>query len=209
MIITRGQRDERPERRTGGRTIEWTATERRVFGAALAVLAVLLLLAATGHYNARSGGYLVLREWFDRPLLLWTLALPVLMAAVITVPWWMWVRILLAVVVALLFAGTMLLCIVLADSTVGKGSQEAPGRADRRIVEEETGWALDSSRAYYVDAGTGLTTRRWLIVEEGPYGTFDETVRWSGPDRIEVTAGTGTVTIDLAADGRPSRELHL
>ncbi|MFD7905206.1 hypothetical protein ACFVSN_22140 [Kitasatospora sp. NPDC057904] len=209
MITTRGQADGRPARPTGRRSIEWTAFERWAFRAAFAVLAVLLLLGVTGHYNSRSGGYLVLQQWFDRPLLLWTLAIPALFVAVLNVPWWMWLRILLTTAVTLLAAGTMMLWLFLATSTVVKGTQEAPGRTDRKIVQEETGWALDSTTAYYVDEGTGLTTRRWLVLAQGPHDPYDRAVRWSGPDRIQVDTDTGTVTIDLAADGRPSRELHL
>ncbi|MFE2413253.1 hypothetical protein ACFXDE_33445 [Kitasatospora sp. NPDC059408] len=209
MITTRGQTDGRPARPTGRRSIEWTAFERWAFRAAFAVLAVLLLLGVTGHYNSRSGGYLVLQQWFDRPLLLWTLAIPALFVAVLNVPWWMWLRILLTTAVTLLAAGTMMLWLFLATSTVVKGTQEAPGRTDRKIVQEETGWALDSTTAYYVDEGTGLTTRRWLVLAQGPHDPYDRAVRWSGPDRIQVDTDTGTVTIDLAADGRPSRELHL
>ncbi|MFD8086643.1 hypothetical protein ACFV4F_33670 [Kitasatospora sp. NPDC059722] len=209
MITTRGQADGWPARPTGRRSIEWTAFERWAFRAAFAVLAVLLLLGVTGHYNSRSGGYLVLQQWFDRPLLLWTLAIPALFVAVLNVPWWMWLRILLTTAVTLLAAGTMVLWLFLATSTVVKGTQEAPGRTDRKIVQEETGWALDSTTAYYVDEGTGLTTRRWLVLAQGPHDPYDRAVRWSGPDRIQVDTDTGTVTIDLAADGRPSRELHL
>ncbi|MEU8514392.1 hypothetical protein AB0C76_22785 [Kitasatospora sp. NPDC048722] len=213
MITTRpadGQPGRRTDASAGRRTIEWTRPERWAFRAAFAVLAVLLLLVVIGHYNSRSGGYLVLRQWFDHPLLLWTLAIPALFVAVLNVPWWMWLRILFATVVTLLAAGTMMLWLFLATSTVVKGTQEAPGRTDRKIVQEETGWALDSTTAYYVDEGTGLTTRRWLIADEGPYDDPTGTiVRWSGPDRIELTTDGGTVTIGLAADGRPNRELHL
>ncbi|MEV7026192.1 hypothetical protein [Kitasatospora sp. NPDC093558] len=228
MINVRGQANGQPDRQTGdptdiqadaeadtqadgpadSRTIVWTAPERWTFFAALAVMAVLVLLAVIGQYNSHSGGYLVLQQWFDRPLLLWTLGIPALMAAVITAPWWAAVRILLATAVGLLAAGTLMLWLFNWTSTVVNGTQDAPGRTDRRIVAEETGWALDSTKAYYVDEGTGLTTRRWLILAQGPHDPYDRAVRWSGPDRIQVDSDAGTITIDLAADGRPSRELH-
>ncbi len=56
-----------------------TAGERRALRAVLAVLALLALLGVVGSYSERSGGLLVLREWFDRPLLLFTVALPLLL----------------------------------------------------------------------------------------------------------------------------------
>ncbi|MEU8924030.1 hypothetical protein AB0D10_24290 [Kitasatospora sp. NPDC048545] len=185
-----------------------TAGERRALRAALAGLALLVLLGAVGWYSERSGGLLALRDWFDRPLLLFTVALPLLLAVLYCVTWRAWIRVVLGIGVLLTAAATVPLWVFLDDPQV-TGTQGAPDRPDRRIVRQEEPGMLSTAQWVFVDQGTGLTTRRWQVAYAGfRYGDSIDAV-WDGPDRIRLTSGGRTTVIDLAADGRPSGSLTL
>ncbi|MFF2149097.1 hypothetical protein [Kitasatospora sp. NPDC058190] len=185
-----------------------TAGERRALRAALGALALLTLLGAAGDYSAGSGGLLVLREWFDRPLLLFTVALPLLLVVLYCVTWRAWIRVVLGVGVMLAAAATVPLWLFL-DAPQATATQKAPNRSDRRIVRQEQAGMLSTAQWIFVDQGTGLTTRRWQIA----YADFrvDDSIdaAWDGPDRIRLTYGSWTKVIDLATDGRPSGSLTL
>ncbi|MFF7989639.1 hypothetical protein ACFZDG_07590 [Kitasatospora xanthocidica] len=185
-----------------------TAGERRALRAALAALALLVLLGAAGRYGERSGGLLVLRDWFDRPLLLGTVALPVLLVVLYCVTWRAWIRVVLGVAVLLTAAATVPLWILL-DAPRSTATRPAPDRPDRRIVRQEQPGILNTAQWVFVDQGTGLTTRRWqLAFADFRYGdTVD--AAWDGPDRVRLTYGSRTTVIDLAADGRPDGSLTL
>ncbi|MFE5583290.1 hypothetical protein [Kitasatospora sp. NPDC056531] len=185
-----------------------TDGERRALRAALGALALLILLGAVGDYSAGSGGLLVLREWFDRPLLLFTVALPLLLVVLYCVTWRAWIRVVLGVGVMLTAAATVPLWVFL-DAPQVTATQKAPDRSDRRIVRQEQAGMLSTAQWIFVDQGTGLTTRRWQIA----YADFraDDSIdaAWDGPDRIRLTYGSRTKVIDLAADGRPGGSLTL
>ncbi|MFE4519000.1 hypothetical protein ACFRMQ_32990 [Kitasatospora sp. NPDC056783] len=185
-----------------------TAGERRALRAALAALALLALLGAAGRYGRRPGGLLVLREWFDRPLPLFTAALPLLLVVLYCVTWRAWIRVVLGAGVLLTAAATVPLWVFL-DSAKVTGTQRAPARPDRRIVRQEQLGMLASARWVFVDQGTGLTTRRWQIAYASYEYEDSIDVVWAGPDRLALTTGGRTTVIDLAADGRPSGSLTL
>ncbi|MEU9043862.1 MULTISPECIES: hypothetical protein [unclassified Kitasatospora] len=185
-----------------------TPGERRALHAALAVLALLVLLGAVGQYSERPGGLLVLRDWFDRPLLLCTVALPLLLVVLYCVTWSAWIRVVLGVGVLLTAAATVPLWIFLDDPR-STATRPAPDRSDRRIVRQEEPGMLSTAQWVFVDQGTGLTTRRWQVAYAGfRYGDGVDAA-WDGPDRIRLTYGSRTAVIDLAADGRPDGSLTL
>ncbi|MBV6700632.1 hypothetical protein [Kitasatospora aureofaciens] len=208
MTITRGKSNGKAEQRPDERTVaERTVAERWTLRAALGALAVLTLLAAVGRYNARSGGLLVLREWFDRPLLFFTLALPFLLAVLFCIRWWVWLRVVLGICVMLAAVATVPLWIVV-DSPRTTRTVAAPDRPDRRLVIQEQGWSMQSVEWVYVDEGSGLTARRWEIAYVGrPVASVE--AAWAGPNRLEVTADGWAQSVDLAADGRPLSPVDL
>ncbi|MQS11642.1 hypothetical protein F7Q99_04895 [Streptomyces kaniharaensis] len=201
MMITRGARAEQ----AGPRPDDRTDVERRFLRAGLGALAVLALLAAIGQYNARSGGFLLLREWLDRPLLFFTLALPCLLAVLFNLRWWLWLRVVLGVCVMLAAALTVPLWIFLDDPATTH-IETAPGRPDRRLVVQEQGWSLNSVEWVYVDEGSGLTARRWEIAFVGRPGTYAKAT-WVGPNRIQVSSDGPGGMVDLADDGHPMNPL--
>ncbi|MGW3041647.1 hypothetical protein ACWC9T_16790 [Kitasatospora sp. NPDC001159] len=185
-----------------------TDGERRALRAALGALVLLTLLGATGRYGRRLGGLLVLREWFDRPLLLGTVALPLLLVVLYCVTWRAWVRVVLGAVVMLTAVAAVPMWVFLDGPRVTE-TLGVPSRPDRRIVHQEEGGVLDSAQRFFIDQGTGLATRRWQIA----YATYasGESIdaAWDGPDRLTLTSGGRTTVIELAADGRPSGSLTL
>ncbi|MFD8786804.1 hypothetical protein [Kitasatospora sp. NPDC059599] len=185
-----------------------TAGERRALHAALAGLTLLALLGAVGRFSRRPGGLLVLRDWLDRPLLLFTAALPLLLVVLYCVTWRAWIRVVLGIGVLLTAAGTVPLWVFL-DAPQVTGTEGAPERPDRRIVRQEEPGMLSAAQRIYVDQGTGLTTRRWQIAyADFAYGDLVDAA-WDGPDRVRLTSGGRTTVIGLAADGRPSGSLTL
>ncbi|MER7772929.1 hypothetical protein [Kitasatospora sp. NPDC096140] len=185
-----------------------TAGERRALRAAQAALALLVLLGVVGRYSERPGGLLVLRDWFDRPLLLFTAALPLLLVVLYCVTWRAWIRVVLGVGVLLAAVATVPLWLFL-DAPYDTGTQRAPDRSDRRIVRQEEPGMLSTAQWVFVDQGTGLTARRWPIAHAGFRYGDEIDAAWDGPDRVRLTSGSTTKVIDLAADGRPSDSLTL
>ncbi|MFH8382518.1 hypothetical protein ACH4E7_16445 [Kitasatospora sp. NPDC018058] len=182
--------------------------ERRALRAALGALALLTLLGAVGDYGGRQGGLLVLREWFDRPLLLFTVALPLLLVVLYCVTWRAWIRVVLGLGVLLTAAATVPVWIF-HDYPQVVATHGTPDRSDRRIVRQEQSGMLSTAQWIFVDQGTGLTTRRWQIAyADFTYGDVIDAA-WDGPDRIRLTYGSRTKVIELAADGRPSGSLTL
>ncbi|MER7753895.1 hypothetical protein [Kitasatospora sp. NPDC097643] len=187
-----------------------TAGERRALRTALGVLALLAVLTGVGRFSGRSGGLLVLSEWFDRPLLMVSLALPVLLVVLYCVTWRAWIRVVLGIGVLLTALGTVPLWLFFDHDPYVTRTEVAPGRADRQIVEAEYGAFLRENRDVYLDQGAGLTTRRWRLVHATPAFGGAFRVAWVGADRVRLEfPGGRTELIELAADGRPSSSFTL
>ncbi|MGW4379071.1 hypothetical protein [Kitasatospora sp. NPDC004531] len=202
------------DRASAGRS-RWSPRTRRATALGLLVLAVLLLaLTYAADRSARRGGPVVLIEGFHHPL-------PYAAAVVVLV--------VLAVVIGVRSRATrtfllvpFLGCAVLASPVVllvfGNTPDKtldrpAPGRSDRSLVVHEGAAMIDPVWWVSVDAGSGLTARRWRL---GYFNGDDPdnalaSAQWDGPDRIRLTTDGGEVFL-VALDpktGRPEHQLRV
>ncbi|MFJ4675569.1 MULTISPECIES: hypothetical protein [unclassified Kitasatospora] len=175
---------------------------------------LLVALAYAAAQAARDGGLVVLVEVFHHP--------PAYGAAVL-------VLIVLAVLIGFrsretrrLLLVPILGCTLLASpfALLGFGStphktadRPAPGRSDRSLVIHEGTAVIDPLWWVSVDAGSGLTARRWRVGYfngDAPDNAL-ASAQWDGPDRIKLTTEGGEVFV-VALDpetGRPERQVRV
>ncbi len=165
------------------------AVRRRVLG--LVVAAGVAVVAETvGWWSSRSGGLLVVAQALHHPLLFGLSALAALTAAAV-----LGVRNRVVRGLVLMTAALMTL-LALPFFLLGSGREvtmdkAAPHHSDRHLVVEEGAAMIDPLWWVYVDEGSGLTKRRWLV------GYFNGDVAdnalveasWAGPDRIRLITG--------------------
>ncbi|MFE2722288.1 hypothetical protein [Kitasatospora sp. NPDC059327] len=177
---------------------------RWVMWGALGGATALVGAALVGRFHRRSGGLLVVREWFDQPLLFATSALPLLIVALVFSRWPTWVRGGLGCAVVVLGVGTVPFWILSSDGPRTTRIEAAPGRSDRVLVvrQDTAGFGPDPVSWVYVDDGSGLTARRWQVAYVGEHDGLGE-VGWDGPDRLRLVTGDGTRWVRLGTDGRP------
>lgn len=180
--------------------------QRKLVPGLLGAAVVLGVLLAVGRWNAGTGGYLVLRETLDHPLLLGVLVLVLLLAAVgctiRSISGWvvvgMWAAV--AALVAVPFA-------LLADDPREIQNEPAPDGSERRLVVVAGADMIDPLWWVYVDEGAGIRTRRWDVgFFDGDWSDFRE-ARWAGPDQVRLLIGDQVHLIRLAPDGRPERTI--
>ncbi|MEV8095611.1 hypothetical protein [Kitasatospora sp. NPDC085879] len=181
---------------------------RQLAWAGLAALAVL----GIGLWAGRSGGPLLVARICDHPVVLGTVALVLLTAALVRRTRSRIVRAETVLVAALLTpvlpAAQFLGLFWNGEVTV---RQAAPGRPERTLVVEEAPDLIDTLSRVYVDDGTGLAERRWHVGEftdDDPSKELTE-VGWDGPDRLRITIGDEVHLVELAPGGRPARSFHL
>ncbi|WP_285735499.1 hypothetical protein [Kitasatospora phosalacinea] len=197
-----------------GRPRRWWR-ERPVIACGLLASAVLIVaLVRAAARAARDGGPVVLIEGFHHPLPYGAAVLVLVVLAVLVGFRSRWSRTLLLVPVlgfALLAAPFAL--IGLGSPPHETADRPAPGRSDRSLVIHEGSAVIDPLWWVSVDAGSGLTARRW------PVGYFNgddpdnalASAQWDGPDRIRLTTEGGDVFVVALdpATGRPERRVRV
>ncbi|WP_344558842.1 hypothetical protein [Kitasatospora saccharophila] len=193
----------------------WWRRRRRAIAAGLLTLAMLLIaLAYAATQAARDGGSVVLIEVFHHPLSYGAAVLVLIVLAVLIGFRSRGTRALLLVPIlgcALLVSPFALL--VFGSMPHKTVDRPAPGRSDRSLVVHEGTAVIDPLWWVSVDAGSGLTARRW------PIGYFNgdapdnalASVQWDGPDRIKLATEGGEVFV-VALDpesGRPERQVRV
>ncbi|MET9399601.1 hypothetical protein [Kitasatospora sp. NPDC002965] len=184
-------------------------TTRRLLSRAAALP---VCLYAAGIWESRSGGHLLVADAFDRPILLISCSLALLVlaacfmkpgrdrivATLFTVLVWITVMI-----------GGVLLQGLRVTETMSR--EQAPDRPDRALVvrlQADPGGETESQYwSILVEAGTGWCARRWTVHEMAGqypgYGAF-KSATWTGPDRITVTTDMHVKVFSLSAgDGHP------
>ncbi|WP_033253761.1 hypothetical protein [Kitasatospora phosalacinea] len=191
-------------------------SERRRRAAALGLLALVVLLVAlvrAAARAARDGKPVVLIEVFHHPLPYAAAVLVLIVLAVLVGTRSRATRTLLLVPVlgcALLASPVAL--IVFGDLPHETADRPAPGRSDRSLVIHEGSAMIDPLWWVSVDAGSGLTARRW------PVGYFNgddpddalASAQWDGPDRIRLATEGGEVFVVALdpATGRPEHRVR-
>ncbi|MFF4342992.1 hypothetical protein ACFY00_24065 [Kitasatospora sp. NPDC001540] len=192
----------------------WRRQRRTVAFGLLALAALLVALVYAAARATRDGGPVVLIEGFHHPLPYGAAVLALIVLAVLAGFRSRATRTLLLV--------PILGCALLASpfALLGFGSaphktadRSAPGRSDRSLVIHEGSAVIDPLWWVSVDAGSGLTARRW------PVGYFNgddpdnalASAQWDGPDRIKLTTEGGEVFV-VALDpgtGKPERRVRM
>ncbi|MFB7949325.1 hypothetical protein ACFC6L_30915 [Kitasatospora phosalacinea] len=174
---------------------------------------MLVALVYAAARAARDGGSVVLIGLFLHPLPYAAAVLALVVLAVLVGIRSRLTRTLLLVPIlgcALLASPVALF--VFGDMPHETADRPAPGRSDRSLVIHEGSAVIDPLWWVSVDAGSGLTARRW------PVGYFNgdatdnalASAQWDGPDRIKLTTEGGEVFV-VALDpetGRPDHQVR-
>ncbi|MFE6867719.1 hypothetical protein ACFVFS_14255 [Kitasatospora sp. NPDC057692] len=192
----------------------WSRRKRRTI--ALGLLTAAVLLTALTYAAAQAawyGGLVVLIEVFYHPLPYGAAVLVlIVLALLIGIRSRMTRTLLLVPLLGCALLASPLALLVFGSMPYKTADRPAPGRSDRSLVIHEGAAMIDPLWWVSVDAGSGLTARRW------PVGYFNgdapdnalTSAEWDGPDRIKLAIQGGQVFV-VALDpetGRPERRVR-
>ncbi|MEU3572486.1 hypothetical protein AB0E96_29285 [Kitasatospora sp. NPDC036755] len=189
-------------------------TNRGKAGGVVAAAALLVppVLWAVGRVESRDGGRAVAADVLNRPWAMLGVAAVLLLAAVVVRGRWDVVGGVAAAfaVVGLLLAGGKHLLLPFGPKVQEVSRAASPQRADHvlRVAHHDDPEGYDGTYVIRVEAGSGLSTRRWDVIRLRNGGFLGQgmfvSAEWSGADRIRITtdAGHRVFTVDQAT-GKP------
>ncbi|MFJ9443918.1 hypothetical protein ACIRRH_18885 [Kitasatospora sp. NPDC101235] len=183
-----------------------TAARRKRIAWGLRGVALAALLAyAAGRYASRSGGLVVVEQWFDHPVLLVGSAVVLIVVSLI-IEFEFCTEVSpvgCAVGVVALILGSPLIApfvIMAGDGRIER--QAAPGRTDRVLtLTDVSGFSIDPVYRVELVSGSGWSARHWSMGTWNTRGGYIERADWSGPDRITITGRTKLTVFDVLPDG--------